>query len=79
MLRAIRELLNDCANFVTRIWPVWSHALSASVLLGSVAACGSASALAPQAFTEFNIAVSMLEGMQIHPIVKELMVRLALL
>ncbi|KAL5482658.1 hypothetical protein ACEPAI_9252 [Sanghuangporus weigelae] len=73
ILRALEGLMNDCGHFVVRIWPIWSHALSATVLLGTVAACGTSSALAPQAFTEFSLSVNMLERVQIHPIVKELL------
>ncbi|KAL5501529.1 hypothetical protein ACEPAH_8789 [Sanghuangporus vaninii] len=73
ILRALEGLMNDCGHFVVRVWPIWSHALSATVLLGTVAACGTASALAPQAFTEFSLSINMLERVQIHPIVKELL------
>ncbi|KAL5524585.1 hypothetical protein ACEPAF_9725 [Sanghuangporus sanghuang] len=73
ILRALEGLMNDCGHFVVRVWPIWSHALSATVLLGTVAACGTTSALAPQAFMEFSLSVNMLERVQIHPIVKELL------
>ncbi|KAL5487639.1 hypothetical protein ACEPAI_5747 [Sanghuangporus weigelae] len=72
ILRTVRALVNDRPHVIVRAWPFWAHALSASVILGSVAACG-VSSLAPQAFEEFNNSIEMLEEMQIHPLIKDLM------
>ncbi|KAL5507849.1 hypothetical protein ACEPAH_5467 [Sanghuangporus vaninii] len=72
ILRTVGALVNDRPNIIARVWPFWAHALSASVMLGSVAACGTSS-LAPQAFEEFNNSIEMLGKMQIHPLIRELM------
>ncbi|OCB89544.1 hypothetical protein A7U60_g3236 [Sanghuangporus baumii] len=72
ILRAVRALVNDQPHIIARVWPFWAHALSASVMLGSVAACD-ASSLAPQAFVEFNNSIEMLGKMQIHPLIRDLM------
>ncbi|KAL5507868.1 hypothetical protein ACEPAH_5486 [Sanghuangporus vaninii] len=73
ILRGLRGLMYECGDFVTRIWPIWAHALSASVLLGSVAACGTRAALAPEAYIEFNHSIDMLAKVQIHPLIKDLL------
>ncbi|KAL5527793.1 hypothetical protein ACEPAG_6594 [Sanghuangporus baumii] len=72
ILGTVRALVNDRPHIIARVWPFWAHALSASVILGSVAACG-VSSLAPQAFEEFNNSIELLEKMQIHPLIRELM------
>ena len=66
--------MDEAGHFVVRIWPIWAHALSASVLLGSVAACGTTSAFAPEAFVEFDRSIDMLERVRMHPVVNDLLV-----
>ncbi|OCB85402.1 hypothetical protein A7U60_g7410 [Sanghuangporus baumii] len=73
ILRGLRGLMYECDHFITRIWPMWAHALSASVMLGSIAACGTRAALAPEAYIEFNHSIDMLAKVQIHPLVKDLL------
>ena len=76
ILRSMRGVLNRRPQIISRVWPFWAHALSAAVLLGSISACATTSSLAPQAFEEFNDAISMLEKSQLHPLLKDMMVRL---
>ncbi|KAL5527775.1 hypothetical protein ACEPAG_6576 [Sanghuangporus baumii] len=73
ILRGLRGLMDECGHFVVRIWPIWAHALSASVMLGSVAACGTRAAFAPEAYVEFNHSIDMLAKVQMHPLIKNLL------
>ncbi|KAL5487656.1 hypothetical protein ACEPAI_5764 [Sanghuangporus weigelae] len=73
ILRGLRGLMDECGHFVVRIWPIWAHALSASVMLGSVAACGTRAAFAPEAYIEFNHSIDMLAKVQMHPLIRNLL------
>ncbi|KAI5115972.1 hypothetical protein M0805_001503 [Coniferiporia weirii] len=70
MLRVVREEYDNISHFMLRIWPVWAHTLTASVIVGSVAALGSSFALAPQAFIEFDLSIALFAKAQMHPVVK---------
>ncbi|KAH8110513.1 hypothetical protein DFH11DRAFT_1547404 [Phellopilus nigrolimitatus] len=70
LLRVVREHFEVVAHLLLRIWPIWAHALTASVILGSVAARGTTFTLAPQAFIEFDLAIGLFTKAQMHPVVK---------
>ncbi|THH08783.1 hypothetical protein EW145_g2474 [Phellinidium pouzarii] len=70
MLCVVRGEYDNIAHLMLRVWPIWAHALTASVILGSVAALGRTSALAPQAFVEFNLSIELFAKAQMHPVVK---------
>lgn len=70
LLRLVRQQFECSAPFLMRLWPVWGHALAATVMLGAIAGCGTTSALAPQAFVEFELGVKMFARVQLHPVVE---------
>ncbi|KAH8114455.1 fungal-specific transcription factor domain-containing protein [Phellopilus nigrolimitatus] len=70
MLRIMREVFDGVAHILLRVWPIWADALSASVVLGTVAGLGTSSALAAQAFVEFDLAIHLFAKAQMHPVVK---------
>lgn len=69
-LRVLREHFDALAHLLLRVWPVWAHSLANCVILGSVAALGSRSSLAPEAFVEFDKAIGMFAKAQMHPVAK---------
>lgn len=70
LLRVTRTQFDLNPHCVMRVWPIWAHALHGATMLGSIAANGSESALAPQAYVEFNLAVEMFLKAQVHPFIK---------
>ncbi|KAL5504537.1 hypothetical protein ACEPAH_7198 [Sanghuangporus vaninii] len=67
MISNIQREIEGRSHYVMRCWPVLGHTLHATVVLGSIAACGTASALAPQAFIHFDNALKLFPALQMHP------------
>ena len=75
MVHFIRSQFDKKAIFFARCWPILAQALHATVILGSVAACGTASSLAPQAFIHFSLGYEMFRKAPMHPVINALVVR----
>ncbi|OCB87167.1 hypothetical protein A7U60_g5682 [Sanghuangporus baumii] len=69
MVHFVRKQFDQEGLFLLRCWPILAQALHATVILGSVAACGTASALAPQAYIHFNLAYEMFTRAPMHPVI----------
>ncbi|KAL5507683.1 hypothetical protein ACEPAH_5301 [Sanghuangporus vaninii] len=69
MVHFVRKQFDQKTLFLLRCWPILAQALHATVILGSVAACGTASALAPQAYIHFNLAYEMFTRAPVHPVI----------
>ena len=74
-LRVLRENFDVVAHLLLRIWSLWAYALADCVIIGSVAALGSRSPLAHEAFSEFDKAIGLFAKGQMHPVVKSGLVR----
>ncbi|OCB91784.1 hypothetical protein A7U60_g956 [Sanghuangporus baumii] len=68
MISNIQREIEGRSHYVMRCWPVLGHTLHATVVLGSIAACGTAAALAPQAFIHFDNALKLFPTLQMHPL-----------
>lgn len=75
LVHFVRNLFDRAALFVVRCWPILAQALHATIILGSVAACGTASSLAPQAFVHFSLGYEMFKKAPMHPVIKASVVR----
>ncbi|KAL5487469.1 hypothetical protein ACEPAI_5577 [Sanghuangporus weigelae] len=69
MVHFVRKQFDQKELFLLRCWPILAQALHATVILGSVAACGTASALAPQAYIHFNLGYEMFTRAPMHPVI----------
>lgn len=74
-LRVLRENFDAVAHLLLRIWPLWAYALTDCVIIGSVAALGTRSPLAHEAFSEFDKAIGLFAKGQMHPVAKSGLVR----
>ena len=74
-LRVLRENFDALAHLLLRVWPMWAYALGNCVIIGSVAALGARSALAQEAFGEFDKAIGLFAKGQMHPVAKSGLVR----
>lgn len=70
VLRAIREHYEALSHLLMRVWPMWASALASTVIVGSVAALGSRSPLAREAFAEFDKSIGLFAKGQMHPVAK---------
>ncbi|KAL5483077.1 hypothetical protein ACEPAI_8306 [Sanghuangporus weigelae] len=68
MISNVQREIEGRSHYVMRCWPVLGHALHATVVLGSIATCGTASALAPQAFIHFDNALKIFPTFEMHPL-----------
>ncbi|KAL5512538.1 hypothetical protein ACEPAG_3191 [Sanghuangporus baumii] len=70
LISNIEREIEGRSHYVMRCWPVLGHALHATVALGSIATCGTASALAPQAFIHFDNALKIFSSstLKMHPL-----------
>ncbi|KAL5527974.1 hypothetical protein ACEPAG_6775 [Sanghuangporus baumii] len=72
MVHFVRKQFDQKGLFLLRCWPILAQALHATVILGSVAACGTAAALAPQAYIHFNLGYEMFKRAPMHPVINAL-------
>ena len=68
-VRVVKETYEENGRLVARIWPIWAHALIATVMLASVAQIPECT-LARQAFTDMDSALELFYAAQNHPVVK---------
>jgi len=66
MLKVVREHYNMFPNLASRFWTLWSHAFSATVIIGSIVIRGRNSDTAKAALAELNLAVGLFEKAAQH-------------
>jgi len=66
MLKVVREHYNLFPNLASRFWSLWSHAFSATVIIGSIVIRGRNSDTARAALVELNLAVGLFEKAAQH-------------
>ncbi|KLO09678.1 hypothetical protein SCHPADRAFT_833710 [Schizopora paradoxa] len=71
LLKVLRENFDAFSYLFIRLWPIWAHALAASVIVGSVVSRGPSTTLAPSAFIELEMAIALFTKAAMHPVAKQ--------
>ncbi|EJD00583.1 uncharacterized protein FOMMEDRAFT_91493 [Fomitiporia mediterranea MF3/22] len=74
LLKILRVYFDRYPDLLMRQWMVWAHALSSTIIVGSVACRGPASFVAAPALKELEAAIDIFKNAQMHPVSKRALV-----